>query len=116
MTGRSDDSDHSFPSIFIRKPSLPPGAHAELGELARAGARDGEEARARGDAVGRADEGVDRLHDEVQKALALPDVRAKLGAQGVEPMPLGPREIDAMIAKEIVQNIKLANAAGLKFN
>jgi tripartite-type tricarboxylate transporter receptor subunit TctC len=59
---------------------------------------------------------IDRLHDEVQKALALPDVRAKLGAQGVEPMPLIPREIDAMIAKEIVQNIKLAKAAGLKFN
>ena len=59
---------------------------------------------------------IDRLHDEVQKALALPDVQAKLGAQGVEPMPLGPREIDAMIGKEIVQNIKLAKAAGLKFN
>ncbi|MFZ0375169.1 MAG: tripartite tricarboxylate transporter substrate binding protein [Xanthobacteraceae bacterium] len=59
---------------------------------------------------------VDRLHDEVQKALALPDVQAKLGAQGVEPMPLRPREIDAMIAKEIVENIKLAKAAGLKFN
>ncbi|MFZ3227260.1 MAG: tripartite tricarboxylate transporter substrate binding protein, partial [Xanthobacteraceae bacterium] len=53
---------------------------------------------------------VDRLHDEVQKALALPDVQAKLGAQGVEPMPLRPREIDAMIAKEIVENIKLAKA------
>jgi hypothetical protein len=31
-------------------------------------------------------------------------------------MPLSPREIDAMIGKEIVQNIKLAKAAGLKFN
>jgi tripartite-type tricarboxylate transporter receptor subunit TctC len=59
---------------------------------------------------------IDRLQDEVQKALALPDVQAKLGAQGVEPMPLSPREIDAMIGKEIVQNIKLAKAAGLKFN
>ena len=59
---------------------------------------------------------VDRLHDEVQKVLALPDVQAKLKAQGVEPMPLSPREIDTMIAKEIVQNIKLAKAAGLKFN
>jgi tripartite-type tricarboxylate transporter receptor subunit TctC len=59
---------------------------------------------------------VNRLHDEVQKVLALPDVRAKLTAQGVEPMPMSPREIDAMIAKEIGQNIKLAKAAGLKFN
>jgi len=59
---------------------------------------------------------VNRLHDEVQKVLALPDVHAKLNAQGVEPMPLSPREIDTMIAKEIIQNIKLAKAAGLKFN
>ncbi|HTZ02346.1 MAG TPA: tripartite tricarboxylate transporter substrate binding protein [Xanthobacteraceae bacterium] len=59
---------------------------------------------------------VDRLHDEVQKVLALPDVEAKLKAQGVEPMPMTPHEIDAMIVKEIAQNIKLAKAAGLKFN
>jgi tripartite-type tricarboxylate transporter receptor subunit TctC len=59
---------------------------------------------------------VDRLHDEVQKVLALPDVQAKLKAQGVEPMPMTPQQIDAMIAREIVQNIKLAKAAGLKFN
>ena len=43
-----------------------------------------------------------------------PDVQAKLKAQGVEPMPLSPREIDTMIAKEIVQNINLAKAAGLE--
>ena len=59
---------------------------------------------------------INRLHDEVQKALALPAVQEKLKAQGVEPMPMTPREIDTMIAKEIVQNIKLAKAAGLKFN
>jgi len=59
---------------------------------------------------------VDRLHDEVEKVLALPDVQTKLKAQGVEPMPLTPQEIDAMIAREIGQNIKLAKAAGLKFN
>jgi len=59
---------------------------------------------------------VDRLHAEVQKALAVPAVQEKLAAQGAEPMPLSPAEIDAMIAKEIVSNIKLAQAAGLKFN
>lgn len=59
---------------------------------------------------------VDRLHGAVEKVLALPDVQAKLKAQGVEPMPMAPRDIDAMIAKEIGQNIKLAQAAGLKFN
>ncbi len=59
---------------------------------------------------------INRLHDEVQKVLALPDVQTKLKAQGVEPMPMTPHEIDAMIAEEVVQNVKLAKAAGLKFN
>jgi tripartite-type tricarboxylate transporter receptor subunit TctC len=59
---------------------------------------------------------VDRLHAETTKALALPDVRAKLAAQGVEPAPLTPPEMDAMIAREIALNLKIAKAAGLKFN
>lgn len=59
---------------------------------------------------------IDRLHAEVQKALKLSAVQEKLAAQGVEPMPLSPQEFDAMIAKEIAANIKLAKAAGLKFD
>ena len=57
---------------------------------------------------------IERLHAEVQKALALPAVQTKLAPQGVEPMPLAPQELDALIAKEIVSNINLARAAGLK--
>jgi tripartite-type tricarboxylate transporter receptor subunit TctC len=52
----------------------------------------------------------------MEKVLALPEVQAKLSQQGVEPMPLNPAEFDAMIAKEIEANLKLAKAAGLKFN
>jgi tripartite-type tricarboxylate transporter receptor subunit TctC len=59
---------------------------------------------------------IEQLHVEVQNALALSTVRAKLATQGVEPMPVSSQEFDAMIAKEIVANIKLAKAAGLKFN
>jgi tripartite-type tricarboxylate transporter receptor subunit TctC len=59
---------------------------------------------------------VERLHAETMKALALPEVQAKLSVQGVEPLPLKPAEIDAMIAKEITANLALAKAAGLKFN
>jgi tripartite-type tricarboxylate transporter receptor subunit TctC len=59
---------------------------------------------------------VERLHAEIGKALALPAVQEKLAAQGVEPMPLSPKEFDAMIAKEIVSNINLVKAAGLTFN
>jgi tripartite-type tricarboxylate transporter receptor subunit TctC len=59
---------------------------------------------------------VDRLHAETTKALALPEVQAKLAVQGVEPAPLSPTEMDAMIAREIALNLKIAKAAGLKFN
>jgi tripartite-type tricarboxylate transporter receptor subunit TctC len=59
---------------------------------------------------------IDRLYSEIQKALTLPAVQTKLAAQGVEPMPLKPQEFDAMISKEIVSNIRLAKAAGLKFD
>lgn len=59
---------------------------------------------------------VDRLHAETQKALALPEVKAKFAPQGVEPLPLKPAEFDALIVKEIASNVALAKAAGLKFN
>ena len=59
---------------------------------------------------------VDRLHSETSKALALPEVQQKLAAQGVEPAPLTPSEMDAMIRREIALNIKIAKDAGLKFN
>lgn len=59
---------------------------------------------------------IDRLHAESEKALKLPEVQSKLAAQGVEPMPLTPHEFDAMMAKEVVQNLELAKVAGLKAN
>jgi tripartite-type tricarboxylate transporter receptor subunit TctC len=59
---------------------------------------------------------VDRLYAEVTKALTLPEVQARLATQGVEPAPLTPTEMDAMIKREIDLNIKIAQAAGLKFN
>ncbi len=59
---------------------------------------------------------VDRLHAEVTKALALPEVQAKLTIQGVEPAPLTPAAMDAMIKREIDLNLKIAKEAGLKFN
>jgi len=59
---------------------------------------------------------IDRLHQEVQKVLALPAVRDRFALQGIEPMPLSPVEIDALIRKEIVSNIAIAKAAKLKFD
>ena len=59
---------------------------------------------------------VDRLYSETTRALALPEVQQKLAAQGVEPAPLTPSEMDAMIRREIALNLKIAKDAGLKFN
>jgi tripartite-type tricarboxylate transporter receptor subunit TctC len=59
---------------------------------------------------------VDRLHAQTMKVLQLPAVVDKLKPLGVEPMPLTPKEFDAMIAKEIEINVALVKAAGLKFN
>jgi tripartite-type tricarboxylate transporter receptor subunit TctC len=59
---------------------------------------------------------VERLYAETTKALALPEVQQKLTIQGVEPAPLTPSEMDAMIRREIALNLKIAKDAGLKFN
>ena len=59
---------------------------------------------------------VERLHSEITKIVASPDVRQKLDQQGVEPLPLSPAEFDALMRKEVTDNIELAKAAGLKFN
>jgi tripartite-type tricarboxylate transporter receptor subunit TctC len=59
---------------------------------------------------------IDRLQTETAKVLALPEVQAKLALQGVEPSPMTPTEMDAMIKREIDLNLKIAKAAGLKFN
>jgi tripartite-type tricarboxylate transporter receptor subunit TctC len=59
---------------------------------------------------------IDRLHAELTAVLAMPDVQDKLDVQGVEPAPLTPTEMDAMIRKEIALNLKLAKELGLVFN
>jgi tripartite-type tricarboxylate transporter receptor subunit TctC len=59
---------------------------------------------------------IERLRSETEKVLRSPEVQAKFKPQGIEPMPLSPAEFDALIAKEVVANIELVKAAGLKFN
>lgn len=58
---------------------------------------------------------VDRLHQEIRKALQHLTVMAKFKPQGIEPLPVSPAEFDALIAKEIEINKALVKAAGLKF-
>ncbi len=57
---------------------------------------------------------VDKLHAETMKALQSPVVRSKLTALGVDPMPMSPRDFDALVAKEIAADATLVKAIGLK--
>jgi tripartite-type tricarboxylate transporter receptor subunit TctC len=59
---------------------------------------------------------VERLRRETEAALADPALIEKFKPQGIEPMPLSPTEFDALIKKEVIANIALAKAAGIKIN
>jgi tripartite-type tricarboxylate transporter receptor subunit TctC len=59
---------------------------------------------------------VDRLYNEIKTALENPAVRERLARLGADPMPMTSAEFDAMIRKEIDDNIALVKAAGIKVN
>ncbi len=57
---------------------------------------------------------VQRLHDEVVKALATPEVRERFQKLGAEAWTLAPAAFDAYLQREIADNEALVKAAGLK--
>ena len=59
---------------------------------------------------------VDRLHQEVQKLLQAPGMDKRLAQNGIDPMPITPQAFDALVKKEIAENIALVKAAGIKVN
>jgi tripartite-type tricarboxylate transporter receptor subunit TctC len=56
---------------------------------------------------------AEKLHDEVMKALALPAVRERLAAVGIEPMPMTLAEFDAFFKKDVAANLELVKAANI---
>ena len=54
---------------------------------------------------------VEKLHNEVAKALALPSVQERLVKIGVEPMPMTVAEFGAFFKDEIAANLALVKAA-----
>lgn len=56
---------------------------------------------------------VQRLHDEVVKALATPEVKERFLKLGADAWTLEPRQFDAYIRNEIKSNAALVKAAGL---
>jgi len=57
---------------------------------------------------------VNRLHDEVQKALASPEVKERFAKLGADAWTLKPEQFDAYIKDEIKSNAALVKAAGLQ--
>lgn len=56
---------------------------------------------------------INRLHDEVLKALASPEVKERFAKLGADAWTTKPEEFDAYIKTEIQANAKLVKAAGL---
>jgi tripartite-type tricarboxylate transporter receptor subunit TctC len=57
---------------------------------------------------------VNRLHDEVVKALATPEVKERFAKLGADAWTLKPEQFDAYIKDEIKSNAVLVKAAGLQ--
>ena len=56
---------------------------------------------------------VNRLHDEVVKALATPEVKERFAKLGADAWTMKPEAFDAYIKEEIDSNAKLVKAAGI---
>lgn len=57
---------------------------------------------------------VNRLHDEVVKALGTPEVKERFAKLGADAWTLKPEQFDAYIKDEIASNASVVKAAGLK--
>lgn len=54
---------------------------------------------------------VEKLHNEVTKALATPAVKERLAAVGVEPMPMTLNEFGAFFKRDVAGNLELVETA-----
>ena len=59
---------------------------------------------------------VNRLNEETVKALRSPELREKLSALVMDPMPMSPAEFDAFLKKDIQLNADLVKAVGIEPN
>ena len=57
---------------------------------------------------------VNRLHDEVVKALATPEVKERFATLGADAWTLKPDQFDGYLREEIKSNAVLVKAAGLE--
>lgn len=56
---------------------------------------------------------IKRLHEEIHRAIAAPDMRERLANAGLEPAPNSPEEFRAMVAREIKRWVGVVKDAGI---
>jgi tripartite-type tricarboxylate transporter receptor subunit TctC len=54
-----------------------------------------------------------RLHDEIVKALAVPDVKKEIINLAADPMPMSMKDFDTFVRREIKLNAEIVKAAGI---
>lgn len=59
---------------------------------------------------------VNKLHDEIARALQLPDMRERLANLGAEPMPMRPEQFDAYVLEQLTTLGGVLRAAGVRAN
>ena len=59
---------------------------------------------------------VQRLYREIAESTKNPDLRKRLGNEGMQPLGTTPQELDEYIVREIEKYAKVAKAAGLSVN
>jgi tripartite-type tricarboxylate transporter receptor subunit TctC len=59
---------------------------------------------------------VDKLNGEINKVIALPDVKEAWAKQGAVPMPMTPAEFDKYLRTDIEKWANVVKASGLKTN
>lgn len=57
---------------------------------------------------------IKRLHDEIHRAIASPDMRDRLANAGLEPAPNSPDEFRAMVVREIKRWVGVVKDAGIQ--
>jgi len=57
---------------------------------------------------------INKLHAQITRILALPEIRQKMTALGVEPDPTTPAGFDKLIAEQVAEMAKLARQAGIR--
>ena len=59
---------------------------------------------------------IETLYREIEKALQLPDVKARIRSLGADPMPMTSAEFSKLMADEVRMNKELVKSAGIKVN